>query len=276
MRKVILFAIPFLFSFCASEAQERKPSASEQVIIPGDSVYITGLDRYRKIRLYLPKSYNSSDKSYPVLYMHDGQNLFDDVTSYVGEWGIDETLDSLSDKLEIIVVGIDNGQAQRMTEYGPWDNSRFGKAEGPEYVKFLAEELKPMIDDQYRTLPDAGSTGIMGSSMGGLISHYAMVEYPDVFGMIGIFSPSYWYSEEIWDYTKTRKSKSGQIVYMLVGGKEGGNVVNDVKKMEEVLISSGFPASDLRVVFDDQGEHNEKFWRKYTPESLLFLFSRQK
>src|SRR6185369_7256568 len=107
-----------------------------------------------------------SERRYPVIYMHDGQNLFDDATSYAGEWGVDETLNELarSHGFEAIVVGIDNGQDRRMTELNPWDNPRFGKAEGAAYMSFIVDVVKPYVDARYRTRSDAQSTAIIGSS----------------------------------------------------------------------------------------------------------------
>lgn len=121
--------------------------------------------------------------------MQDGQNLFDDATSYAGEWGIDEHLDSLfsSGKKEAIIVGIDNGLSKRMTEYNPYSFQQFGKGEGNEYVDFLVKNLKPFIDKKYRTLKNKQNTFIAGSSMGGLISLYAALKYPKIFVGAGIF-----------------------------------------------------------------------------------------
>ncbi|HEY8570154.1 alpha/beta hydrolase [Microbulbifer sp.] len=155
------------------------------------AIAMDSLQRARTYRIYLPSGYEESDRRYPVLYMHDGQNLFDDATSYVGEWGVDESLNQLAQTcgLEVIVVGIDHGDKLRMTELNPYDNERFGSGEGNAYVDFLVKELKPRIDREYRTLADRDHTAIMGSSMGGLISNHAINRYPDIFGMAGFFLP---------------------------------------------------------------------------------------
>lgn len=255
------------------EAQERVSTASTNVHIPNDSLFIKSLERYRKIRVYLPAGYESSNRSYPVLYMHDGQNLFDDSTSYVGEWGVDETLDSLG--MDLIVVGIDNGQEKRMTEYSPWDNERFGHGEGAAYVQFIVDDLKPMIDSTFRTLVEPEHTGIMGSSMGGLISHYAMISYPEVFCRIGIFSPSYWYTDSVWAHTEKMINPSDIKVFMLVGGKEGTDMTDGVRKMENMLRNTAFKEDNLGVIIDEEGEHNERFWRKYFASAVIFLFTDQ-
>ncbi|HRO72156.1 MAG TPA: alpha/beta hydrolase-fold protein, partial [Saprospiraceae bacterium] len=143
-------------------------TASDQVSILTDSFYIPQLNRYRRIWLYLAKNYTTSTLSFPVLYMHDGQNLFDKKTSFAGEWQVDEALDSLdkSGYNVAIVVGIDNDGGKRLDEYSPWLNSKYGGGEGDKYIDFIAQTLKPYIDRNYRTIPDADHTGIMGSSMG--------------------------------------------------------------------------------------------------------------
>ncbi len=158
-----------------------------------DSMSIPQLGRTRRVWIYLPPDYATSGRRYPVLYMHDGQNVFDEATSYAGEWGVDETLDSLHAAGDpgIIVVAVDHGGTLRVPEYSPWP-TRFGAGEGDAYAAFLANTLKPWVDDNYRTLTDRMHTGITGSSMGGLVSFYAALKYPDVFGLAGVFSPAFW------------------------------------------------------------------------------------
>ncbi len=186
-----------------------------------------GLDRTRQIRVYVPPGYATSGKRYPVLYMHDGQNLFDDATAYAGEWHVDETMNALSrsGKLELIVVGIDNGKEKRMTELNPWPNPRFGAAEGKQYMDFVVKVLKPLIDKQYRTKADRANTAIMGSSIGGLISHYAIVQYPEVFSKAGIFSPAYWTAGPSFDYFAAKPAAGDARLYFLMGEKEGDSMV---------------------------------------------------
>ncbi|HYE53636.1 MAG TPA: alpha/beta hydrolase-fold protein, partial [Chitinophagaceae bacterium] len=174
-----------------------KHTASRNVRIMDSAFYMPQLKRYRRIWVYLPPGYFIGNKRYPVLYMHDGQNLFDDATAFSGEWGIDETLDSM--KKHCIVVGIDNGGLKRMNEYNPYDNDRFGKGEGKQYLAFIVKTLKPFIDKKYKTLADKKNTHIAGSSMGGLISMYAAIVYPNVFGSAGVFSPSFWISPKLKD-----------------------------------------------------------------------------
>jgi alpha-glucosidase len=208
--------------------------------------------------------------------MHDAQNLFDDSTSYAGEWKVDETLNALAaaEKFNLIVVGIDNGQDKRMNELSPWTNDEFGAAEGREYMEFIVKQVKPLIDSSYRTLPDREHTAIMGSSMGGLISHYAIHQYPDVFSMAGIFSPSYWYAEEVYSFVKNNPLPKDARLFMLVGRKEGdGDMVRDAQKMHDHLISLGFPQENLTLIIDEQGEHNEAFWAQHLNEAIKWMFA---
>jgi enterochelin esterase-like enzyme len=172
---------------------EKIHTASVHVSLMDSFFAIPQLGRTRKIWLYLPEGYAISKKKYPVLYMHDGQNIFDNFTAPYGEWGVDECLDSLveSGRQPSIVVGIEN-DSHRMNEYNPCNHDEFGKGEGNEYVDFIATTLKPYIDKHYRTLSSKENTIIAGSSMGGLISYFAMLKYPNVFAKAGVFSPSIW------------------------------------------------------------------------------------
>jgi len=139
-----------------------------------DQVYSPELENRRAILVYLPPDYDSSQQRYPVIYMHDGQNLFDQATSYTDEWQVDETMEALSrGGYPAIVVGIPNMGEQRIDEYSPFDDPAHGVGQGHAYLAFIVETLKPLIDQQFRTLPDRLHTGIMGASMGGLISLHA-------------------------------------------------------------------------------------------------------
>ena len=162
------------------------------------------LQTTKKIWLYLPENYAQTTKKYPVLYLHDGQNLFDASTSYAGEWRIDETLDSL--KAEVIVVGIAHGNEKRIDELTPFKNEQYGGGKGTLYLDFIISQLKPYIDAHYRTKSGKYNTAIGGSSLGGLISYYAVVKYPDVFGKSLVFSPAFLINPEL--YAETEKIKT--------------------------------------------------------------------
>jgi metallo-beta-lactamase class B len=240
------------------------------------------LARTRRIWLYLPPDYASSTKRYPVIYMHDGQNLFDAATAYAGEWGIDETLDSLhaAGDRGAIVVGIDNGGTKRMDEYSPWKNERYGGGEGAAYVAFIVETLKPWIDAHYRTLPDRLSTAIAGSSMGGLISLYAILEYPHVFGRAGVFSPSLWFSPHIFGLAKASQPlRPDPRIYLVTGGLEiaqgerAGIYADDQTRLLDALTAVGFKTStEVTASTPPDGQHAEWFWRREFPTAYRWLF----
>lgn len=260
-------------------AADNAPAARPSTALPGVTVLASeldmpGLDRKRKIRLYLPPGYATSGKRYPVLYMHDAQNLFDNATAYAGEWKVDETMDALSKsgKLELIVVGIDNGQDKRMTELNAWSSDRFGPGEGEKYMDFIVKTLKPIIDKDYRTLPDRTNTAIMGSSMGGLISHYAINQYPQVFSKAGVFSPAYWTAGPVFDFVKEKQAPKDARVFMLMGGEEGGSMVGDALRMADLMAKTGHPANNLLYKIVPGAQHNEGFWSKEFREAVLWMF----
>lgn len=246
------------------------------VYIMDEDFYMPELDRNRRIWIYLPPDYDmASSKRYRVLYMHDGQNLFTPETSFAGEWEIDETLTKLFEEGDegCIVVGIDNGEAERIDEYSPWVNVNYGGGEGDEYVDFIVTTLKPYIDQNYRTKTEREYTGIMGSSMGGLISHYAALEYPEVFGKAGIFSPSYWFSGEAYTHVLASGHQEDMRICFLSGGKEnGGSVVVDTENMYQTFLDVGFGMDELKNVVKADGEHSEWFWAREFEDSYKWLF----
>jgi predicted alpha/beta superfamily hydrolase len=261
-------------------AADRTEPARASTALPGVSLLdspleMPGLARKRQLRLYLPPGYATSNKRYPVLYMHDGQNLFDAATAYSGEWQVDETLDALAreGKLELIVVGIDNGGDKRMTELNAWDSERFGAAEGREYLDFVVKTVKPLVDRSYRTLPGREHTAVMGSSMGGLASHYALAQYPQVFGKAGVFSPAYWTAQPAFGFVADKPVPKDARLFMLMGEKEGPQMVADVKRMAQVVQKSGHPAANTRLKIVPGAGHNEAFWAGELREALLWLYA---
>lgn len=251
-------------------------TADEQVRIWDSAMYMPQLDRYRRIWVYLPQDYETSTKSYRVLYMHDGQNVFDASTSYAGEWMVDETLTDLENQGHetAIVVAIDNGALHRMDEYSPFKNSQYGGGEGDAYLDFIIETLKPKIDTQFRTLKGPENTGIMGSSMGGLISHYAYFRNPEVFGKSGIFSPSYWFSKEYYSYTTSRGKTGSPRIYLLAGALEPG-LIKSIQGMKDAMMKAGFLSSDLKIVVEADGQHSEWFWAREFKDAFLWLFNSE-
>jgi predicted alpha/beta superfamily hydrolase len=250
-------------------------TAAENVIIMDEAFYMPQLDRSRRIWLYLPPDYNNSDSSYPVIYMHDGQNLFDFYTSYVGEWEVDETLNRLFNRGHKvpIVVGIDHGNALRVDELTPWNHPGIGGGEGDEYLAFIVETLKPYIDENYRTLPDRENTGIMGSSLGGLISAYGAIKYQDIFSKSGPFSPAYWINNDsIWDYISATGYQQEVRFYQNVGEQEGPEYIDNMFKMRNSLIALGFYSQMSKVI--PGASHNEQTWREDFEEAYMWLFGQ--
>ena len=252
----------------SSSSQPRKSTANKNVRVIDTAFFIPQLNRKRRVWIYLPLSYNSSTKKYPVLYMHDGQNVFDDATSFSGEWGVDEALDTLGLKYkECIVVGIDNGGDKRLNEYCPYDfnlggiaaNNRSNVGEGGKYVDFLAKTLKPYIDKKYRTLKDSKNTFMAGSSVGGLISMYALLKYPKVFGGAGVFSPAFWVGPKIFDDIKTKGKKVNAKIYFYASDEEGESMVPmTLRAFNEMHRVS---KSKMCEVIRAGGKHNEQRWR---------------
>jgi predicted alpha/beta superfamily hydrolase len=253
-------------------APPKEHTTSKQVHIIDTAFFIPQLSRTRRIWVYLPEDYSKSKKHYPVMYMHDGQNLFDAYTSAFGEWGVDECLDSLikAGKPACIVVGIENGP-HRLNEYNPYDLEKFGKGEGDAYVDFMAQTLKPYIDKKYRTLPSRENTLIAGSSMGGLISYYAMLRRPDVFGKGGIFSPSFWIAPAIKSFTDSVAGKISSKFFFYIGGAEGDTSINDMREVQELLGEKS--SSMIYSVVDPKSQHNETAWRKWFAEFYTWIMA---
>jgi predicted alpha/beta superfamily hydrolase len=255
------------------EKEPRLSTASKNVHVIDTAFSIPQLNRTRRVWVYLPPDYSISKKRYPVLYMHDGQNVFDDSTSFAGEWSVDETLDSVSNhSREMIVVAVDHGGAKRINEYCPYDMENYGKGEGDLYVDFLAKTLKPFIDRTYRTAKNKQNTFIAGSSMGGLISMYAMLKYPEVFGGAGIFSPAFWVGPKIFDDIQKKGSKVNSKIYFYCGGQEGETMQPDTEKAFEELrkVSN----SKMVCIVRPDGKHSESVWKKEFPLFYLWLMGK--
>jgi predicted alpha/beta superfamily hydrolase len=205
--------------------------------------------------------------------MHDGQNVFDDSTSFAGEWRVDETLDSLCKfKRQMIVVAVDHGGTKRINEYCPYDMEKYGRGEGGLYVDFLVKTLKPFIDKTYRTLSNRQNTLIAGSSMGGLISMYAVLKYPNVFGGAGIFSAAFWIGPAIFDDIQKKGALVHSRIYFYCGGQEGDTMQHDMlRAFEEMRKVSQSPMISL---IRPEAKHTESVWRDEFP--LFYLSMMEK
>lgn len=236
----------------------------------------------RDIRVYLPPGYDTEpERHYPVLYMHDGNNLFDSATSFLGvEWQVDEHLERLIAEGELeplIVVGVDNTPA-REDEY-TWtpmlEDGRLKGGQGPLYARFLVEELKPFIDGLYRTRPEREFTGVMGSSLGGLISFYLGLYYPQIYSRIGLISPSLWWDQERALEDVERLSLDLRL-WVDIGTREGdagGETVRRTLSFVESLLELGYqPGEDLAYCVDQGADHSEWAWSQRVGTALCFLF----
>lgn len=254
-------------------------TAAKNVSILNTSFYIPQLNRYRRIWLYLPPDYETSGKKYPVLYLHDGQNLFDNNTSFSGEWGIDETLNNLFEKGDYgtIVVGIDNGGTDRINEYTPWVNTKYGGGQGSVYMQFLVETLKPYIDNHYRTLTDPKHTVLGGSSLGGLISIYGVCTYPNVFGKVLNFSPAYWINEnDLNSYIQNQNiNLSEHKIYTVAGKNESATIVNEINSIQSKLLAKNLPENQSLIKIDADGSHTEAYWKREFPAAYQWLWTNE-
>lgn len=263
----------------------RHTATGNVLVLP--EVYSPQLGNRRNLYIYLPPGYGTGLRRYPVLYMQDGQNLFDDVLSYAGEWYVDETLEALSaEGIEAIVVGVANAGEQRMDEYAPFRDPRSSQGLGAEYIAFLVDTVKPLIDSELLTLPDRENTGIIGSSLGALISLYGFFHRPDVFGMVGAMSPSIWFKRRaILPYIRKAQPAPGRI-YLDVGAHEGPPAKMDsetgavlarwmllnTRELEKILRGKGYYLGhDFSYVEDPHGIHNEADWARRLPDALRFL-----
>lgn len=240
----------------------KRYTASPQVRVIDTAFSIPQLNRKRRIWIYLPKSYATSSVNYPVLYMQDGQNLFNEQTAFSEEWGVDECLDTLQQQMgkECIVIGVDNGGEKRMNEYNPYDNEKYGKGEGKQYIDFLVTSLKPYIDSKYRTKKGPDYTYIAGSSMGGLISLYATLTRPGVFGGAGIFSPSLSIAPSIFEDAEKFITNAKPKFYFYAGGQESATMVSDMQRMADILsLKQNYK---MRRVVNPLGQHQESYWRQ--------------
>ncbi len=233
-------------------------------------IYSRILDSKRDFFVWLPASYDDNlSKNYPVLYMHDGQNLIDPKTSFAGkDWQVDETVTKLIKEYkvkEIIVVGINNTK-DRLEEYSDTEK-------GEKYLTFIIEELKTFVDSKYRTLTDPNNTAIMGSSMGGLVSFLAAWKHPEVFSMAGCMSSSFYYNDDkvfkmLDEYDGTKK----HIKFYIDHGEDG--LVRGQKMLCKLTQMGYVIGTDLDYFYARGAEHNESEWAKRLERPLLFFFGK--
>jgi isoamylase len=238
-------------------------------------VWSPQLRNRRQVDVYLPPSYQSEPRRrYPVVYMHDGQNLSDPFTAFGGvTWHLEGALEHLAARgLETIVVGLHNAGAQRIAEYTPFVDAKHGGGRGERYVRFLANVVKPKIDARYRTRTDRDSTAIFGSSLGGLISLYAFFLRPSPFGRAAAMSPSIWFGgRRILDVVEHARHVRGRL-YLDVGTEEGAGTLRDARALAQMLRQNGYRSKAVfRYVEASRHRHNEHDWGLRLPGALEFL-----
>jgi predicted alpha/beta superfamily hydrolase len=238
------------------------------------------LGNTRDLLIYLPPSYAKGNKRYPVLYLHDGQNVFNELTSFIkAEWRADETAEALAARgHEVILVAIENAGGARNAEYLPFKaRSNDYEARGEAHAAFVVKTIKPMIDKRYRTKPDAAHTGIAGSSFGGVISLYTALSYPEVFGFVGAFSPSLWVADQsMLRWAPEHPAPRTMKLWLDMGDHEGDMPGERLYAMElteqlgDLLREQG---AQVRVQFGKDAWHNEYAWSQRFPTALEWFLT---
>ena len=238
------------------------------------------LKNERDLIVYVPPCYNQqTERRFPVLYLHDGQNLFDASTSFIPgmDWHVGQTADEAigANNVEpLIIVGIYNTGKQRILEYTPTRVPRLGGGRADGYAKFLIQELKPFVDSEYRTLSGPEETGMGGSSLGGLVSLYLGLKFPHIFGRIAALSPAVWWNQHVMHrFAEAARVHPRPRIWLDIGKKEGPRIVGDVEQFRDVLLEKGWQlGKDLHYERIEGGEHNEAAWARRVEPFLQFLY----
>jgi enterochelin esterase-like enzyme len=234
----------------------------------------------RDLIVYLPPGYNAQrSRKFPVLYLHDGQNLFEGSTAFIPgmDWHVGQTADQLIHEGAVeplIIVGIYNVGKSRIQEYTPTKAPRLGGGRADRYAKFLEQEVMPFIRQEYRTVSQGSSTGIGGSSLGGLVSLYIGLKLPHLFGRIAALSPSVWWNECVMHrFAAAAPANPRQRIWLDIGTQEGPRIVQDVEQFRDVLIQKGWRLEkDLHYEQVEGAEHNEAAWAQRVGPFLQFLY----
>lgn len=248
-----------------------------KVILISDEFEIPQLNKVRKIWALLPYDYDSSNETYPVMYLQDAQNLFNEKAKY-GNWEIDKKLAVMAEyKIgKIIIIAIEHAEEDRIKEYNV-GKTMLGKGQGKKYIKFMTETLKPFVDSNFRTKKEREFTGIGGSSMGGLVSIFSGLRYPEVYGKLMIFSPSLWVVPKIKIKTESIENSDTKI-YLYAGGDESATMIEHVKSFKENMIASEFIKDKMKInlSINMKGTHSERFWSDEFPKAIEWLFFNTK
>lgn len=239
---------------------------------------IPQLNKTRRIWALLPFDYETSNESYPVLYLQDAQNLFNEGAKY-GNWEIDKKLAVMAEYNigKVIVIAIEHAEKERIKEYNV-GNTILGNGQGKKYIRFVTETLKPFVDSNFRTKTNRENTGIGGSSMGGLVSIFSGIMYPEVFGKLMIFSPSLWVVPKIKLSFLDMNEAQDTRIYLYAGGDESATMIDHVKKFKKRLLNKeGFDDKmKVRLSINMEGKHNEVYWSDEFPKAIEWLFFSDK
>jgi len=255
-----------------------KPDFLPQVKLISDEFEIPQLNRKRKIWALLPHDYDLSGESYPVLYLQDAQNLFNEKAEF-GNWEIDKKLAVMAEyKIgKIIVIAIEHAEKDRIKEYNV-GKTVLGSGQGKQYIRFVTDTLKPFVDANFRTRPEREFTGIGGSSMGGLVSIFSGLMYPEVYGKLMIFSPSLWVVPKMNINTDFNDEGQDTRIYLYAGGDESATMIQHVRQFKEKMLKSDF-ASDamkIKLSINKEGKHSEIYWSDEFPKAIEWLFFNTK
>ncbi|UJP63490.1 alpha/beta hydrolase [Mongoliitalea daihaiensis] len=251
-----------------------RPSQLPRVHLISDGFEIPQLKKKRKVWALLPHDYDTSEEHYPVLYLQDAQNLFNENSPY-GNWQIDKKLAVMSDYGigKIIVIAVEHAEKERVIEYNV-GKTLLGEGQGKKYMRFLADTLKPFVDKSFRTKPEREFTGIGGSSMGGLITIFSGLMYPEVFGKLMVFSPSLWVIPKLkfsfLDVFEPMETK----IYLYAGGDESETMVKHVKKFRKKLLKHEAAQANMNIQLsiNMEGKHSETYWSDEFPKAVEWLF----
>lgn len=253
-----------------------KPNFLPQIQLISDGFEIPQLNTTRKVWALLPHDYDYSKESYPVMYLQDAQNLFNENSGY-GNWQIDKKLAVMSEYNvgKIIVIAVEHAEEDRLKEYNV-GKTILGKGQGKKYIKFLVETLKPYVDSNFRTKKERPFTGIGGSSMGGLISIFSGLRHPDIFGKLMIFSPSLWVVPKM--ELKTYENSEATKIYLYAGGEESETMIEHVETFKNKMLESEFVADKMKInlSINKLGKHNETYWSDEFPKAIEWLFFNTK
>ena len=235
---------------------------------------IPQLNKTRRIWALLPHDYEESTETYPVLYLQDAQNLFNEKAKY-GNWEIDKKLAVMSEyKIgKIIIIAIEHAEHERIVEYNV-GKTLLGVGQGKKYIRFVTDTLKPFVDKNFRTKPEREHTGIGGSSMGGLVSIFSGLMYPEVYGKLMIFSPSLWVIPKM-DFSHIDFSEPADTkIYLYAGGDESATMIKHVKRFKKEMIDNEFVTSKLKINLSINmlGKHNETYWSDEFPKAIEWLY----